>query len=221
MLFFARSDRFEDPFEGSMPTQNPTVLRAYLAQAAPGIQEEHLDQFSKFRQGIRSRMYLNCWHMNEHESAAMWKLYARTNEAIAIRSSYDALRTCLPDDGPHVYIGMLKYIDYSTAIIPEGNAFWPFVHKRLSFAHERELRALIFEDPASEHGQMDFSLQMPIGKQIPVDLGRLITTVYVAPTSPQWFADLVRLVLEGTASPRRSFTPPSMQAQCSKFSAAS
>ena len=39
---------------------------------------------------------------------------------------------------------MVKYVDYDKVPIALGNHFFPFVHKRLSFAHETELRAIIW-----------------------------------------------------------------------------
>lgn len=35
-----------------------------------------LKQLSTLLELSRRWMYINCWHMNEHESAAMWKSYA-------------------------------------------------------------------------------------------------------------------------------------------------
>ena len=47
-------------------------------------------------------------------------------------------------------IGRVSYVDYNTTIIPEGNAFFAYLHKRQSFEHEREVRAIIFEIPSTD-----------------------------------------------------------------------
>ena len=60
---------------------------------------------------LRKGSFACTWHMSEHESAAMWKLYARTEEAVCIRSTYARLQKALPDD---VYLGRVQYIDYVT-----------------------------------------------------------------------------------------------------------
>ena len=41
---------------------------------------------------------INCWHMNDHESAAMWKLYLKSNEGIAVQSTYETLRDSIIDE---------------------------------------------------------------------------------------------------------------------------
>jgi hypothetical protein len=79
--------------------------------------------------------------MNARESAAIWKFYARSNEAVAIQSTYDLLRSCVP---ANTYVGEVQYIDYETGYLAEDHVFRPYVHKRLFFEHERELRAMIY-----------------------------------------------------------------------------
>jgi hypothetical protein len=38
---------------------------------------------------------INCWHTNEHESAAMWKLCLKSDEEIAVQSTYEKVRDSL------------------------------------------------------------------------------------------------------------------------------
>jgi hypothetical protein len=35
----------------------------------------------------RKSYFINCWHLSEYESSAMWDIYSRKNEGIAILSS--------------------------------------------------------------------------------------------------------------------------------------
>jgi hypothetical protein len=138
-------------------------------------------------------MFVSCWYTSDHESAAMWKLYARTSEAIAVESTFGHLRVLLPGDSTArrcVYIGMVKYLDYEAQAFPQNNVYWPFVHKRLSFAHERELRAIVQEGGA---GGLSTPNPDP-GITIPVELEKLIRRVWVAPDAPGWFFELVKSV---------------------------
>ena len=130
--------------------------------------------------------------MNEHESTAMWKLYAQTSEAVAIQTTYKQLAALLPEDA---YIGKVKYIDYQTEWLPEGNLFYPYVHKRKSFEHEREIRALVMDIP--DKSEKRHSRPNPdFGRLIHIDLAQLIENVYVAPTCPLWFRSIVDNVLK-------------------------
>ena len=121
----------------------------------------------------------------------MWKLYLKSDEGIAVQSSYRKLRDSIIDD-EKIYLGLVKYIDYETEWIQVGNVLSPFVHKRKSFEHEREIRAIVVKWPIGEKG-LDFDREtISHGVKIRVDIERLIERIYVAPSSPEWFADLVR-----------------------------
>jgi len=143
---------------------------------------------------------INSWHMNEHESAAMWRLYARTNEAIAIRSTYQRLYDCLP---PIAYVGVVRYHDYDAEWMAEGNTLYPYVHKLRSFEHEKELRAVIQDlenlptsiNPDTDGSTIQAGIPNPeVGKRVEVSITDLVETIYVSPTAPDWFRDLVEAV---------------------------
>jgi hypothetical protein len=126
--------------------------------------------------------------MNEHESAAMWKLYSSSNEAVCIRSTYRRLRLCLPKC---VFFGEVRYINYEKEAFPSSNFLHFIMHKRLSFEHERELRAVFWELLGTPDAQPFKARIEANGLAIDVDLPALIERVYVSPTAPFWFANLV------------------------------
>jgi hypothetical protein len=154
-------------------------------------------------QAARESIAISCWHAAEHESAGMWSQYG--NGGISIRSTFGGLVGTLPKrpDSPSagIYVGMVKYIDYATQSVPEGNVYWPFIHKRLSFAHEREVRAIILKpgdqmvDYPALHTRYRSGGIPESGVEVPIDLSALIESVYVAPAAPNWFADTVRAIV--------------------------
>jgi hypothetical protein len=210
-LFFARSDLLGDDFEGSSPLMNIALrpaayqgMRQEISKANPSNQNEWVE-FLRFvsttNELHRHSIYVNSWHMNEFESAAMWDLYATNRaEAIAIQSTYAKLRDCLPSeidvgltDPASVFIGEVQYIDYETEWYDEGNLYHRFLHKRKSFEHERELRAVI----SDRFQGMYYSGNNPkTGYRVEVSLDDLIEQVYVAPIAPDWFRDLVLTVTD-------------------------
>ena len=130
--------------------------------------------------------------MNPHESAAMWKLYLKSNEGIAIKSTYKSLVECFLGYDNDVYIGKVKYIDYNSEWMPEGNMFYPFVHKRKSFEHENELRALVNRWPRGDDGKFNLSITViDHGIAVPINVQCLVHQVFVAPDAPKWFNRLV------------------------------
>jgi hypothetical protein len=206
-LYFPRADLLGDPFEGSYSHANVEAFREMLEESAREAGQslnvpEMLEESALTRQWYRQWIYISSWHMNEYESAAMWRVYARSNEAIAVQSTYAKLRDCLPGEleleagkpANAVYVGEIQYVDYESEMLPEGNMFHLFMHKRKSFEHERELRAVIWDtSPALRHIDLTVS-NSKMGVPVGVSLGELIEAVYVAPTAPDWFRNLVEAI---------------------------
>ena len=125
--------------------------------------------------------------------AAMWRLYSRESDGVAIRTDFKSLsESFLGED--KIFIGTVDYVDYDTAFIPENNIFSPYLHKRKSFEPEKEVRALTQEIPRRD-GMSDMSQDLyVVGKYQPVDLSVLISEVVVAPFAGEWFLELVTSV---------------------------
>ena len=219
-LHFASADRLGDPFEGSLSvpmTLPPAYIndngvirpvsdqeRQMFAQMAPSA--------SKLTEAQRRWTYVSCWNHSEIELDALWGRYVRSDAGIAIRSSFRRLTMSF---GPPLparreraegaaprrrrgasdsrLVGRVAYVDYATAAWPPGNTYWPYVHKRLSFQHENEVRAVISQWPTNENG-IDFDAATPPGLNVAVDIRQLIEAIFVSPVAPEWLFDLVRRV---------------------------
>ena len=188
-LFFTRADAFADHFEGVYPKAN--VKNPKRKQP---LEPDSLNISSR---ELRKLMYINGWHVNKHESAAMWKLFLTSNEGVAIKSTLQQLKDSLAVSvrlGTRTYpvhIGLVSYIDYETEYIPEGNMFYPFLHKRKSFEHEHELRAVIFKKPAKPLAAPLQPRDNDHGLLIPANIDTLVTEIFVSPTAETWLPQLV------------------------------
>jgi hypothetical protein len=90
-LYFTRVDKFDDPFEGSLPKINVAARQHFPDGITPEVREALIKVMAntgEINQKWPRFHAINCWHMNEHESAAMWKLYLKSNEGISIQSTY-------------------------------------------------------------------------------------------------------------------------------------
>lgn len=85
-LFFARADKLGDPFEGSVPKTN-IASRPILN---PDLSDEDVIMYGFVMQQLPRFTLINCWHESDHESEAMWKLYAGVNGGIAIKTNFNA-----------------------------------------------------------------------------------------------------------------------------------
>lgn len=200
MLFFCVLNKFEDKFEGSITQndlENNVLLVNYLKTICP---ECSLDDLSmrdkKLRKNLRSLVSVNSWHLNNSESAAMWKVHLKENEGIAIQSTFNRFVQALTDDKVNdVYIGKIKYIDYSKDNIPDDHFIHPIMHKRQSFEFEHELRAVVSIIPINKPEFTAFSSSFKKykkGMYVPVDLSMLIEKIFVSPNMENWQLKIIQ-----------------------------
>ena len=190
-LFFPRADKLGDPFEGSYTKFNVAIRPTLYGDEIP---PHALRDMSNFVRESRRFTLVSCWHWSDHESAAMWRLYSRESDGVAIKTSFGSLAQSFEKATEDIFIGQVGYIDYDTTFIREDNTMAPFLYKRKSFEHEREVRALTQKIP-SRDGQTDLTHDVyDFGAYYEVDLSCLIEEVVVAPYAPRWFLELVRSV---------------------------
>nr|WP_320051216.1 hypothetical protein [uncultured Desulfuromonas sp.] len=218
-LYFCRADLFLDPFEGSITKPSVEFREKVWRESMPGISQTSLDNFQKFHKfrlkEERKNFFINCWHMNDHESMAMWDLYGVHGQSIAIQSRYHVLRKCLPENQGasgqplenHVDIGLVQYLDYSQDSMPQIYSFDPFLRKRKSYAHEQEIR-LFYQSPSQpgsyteENGEIKFTPQdgnfqpFESGKLFKTDLNLLIENIFLSPSSPSWYKELIEKICD-------------------------
>jgi hypothetical protein len=197
-LFFARADRLGDPFEGSWPRKNVEARVPYFQSLQlPGANPHEIAQaFESYSKLNRQFSFVNCWHMNPHESMAMWRIYAQIGAGIAIRSTFQSLLRNLEHADQKIYVGMVRYLDYEADVAPDWTPVAPFIVKRASFAHENELRAVFSLDIPGQ-ARHEWEKATPPDKPgvlVPVKLLSLVEQVFVAPQSPSWFAELVESI---------------------------
>lgn len=201
-LYFCRSDKFKDVFEGKVfglerkyEFLENTVfpgedVKKAIIESAKGYDRSVIENSELQRQTT----FINCWHLNEYESAAMWDLYLKSNEGIAIQTTFDRIKRSLKACKEGVYVGEVEYIDHTMQGNYYGTVLSPFFTKRLSFKHEEEVR-LVY---SAEANNEDFTSKYRevLGHNIKVDISELIERVYISPDADYWFVDVVKSVLE-------------------------
>jgi hypothetical protein len=204
-LYFCRVDKLVDQFEGSLPRPNILARRANsyfktIVQSSDGRVETAEESMARSLRLERTHAFVNCWHMNNHESAAMWQLYSSNAQGIAIRSTYQALCESFRNYPRPVYVGVMNYIDYDLELIRDArsntpalfNMLYPLMHKRRSYQHEAELRALVtWNPPLEDLPQAMWQEPEETGILVPVDLDLLIESIFVAPVAEPWFRKVV------------------------------
>jgi len=195
-LHLARIDLLNDPHEGSLPA--PLVIARNAALQENGL-EQFLPQASELSQRVRQECYVSCWALSPFESEALWRLYTSNADGVAIQTTYQALVSVVE---PHndLYVGKIGYLDYETEWFPDGNIFYPVMHKRRAFTHENEVRVLKLND---EHFTYESALG-PLGLLVPIELESLIQAIYINPYAQPWYAEAVEAVVDKFAPALRS-----------------
>ncbi len=206
-LYFCRADKFKDVFEGEI--FGLEEMRKYYRsvnsngelvafEETEGTRSINFDEFLKstytFTQFEKQNVFINCWHLNEYESAAMWGLYLKSNEGIAIQTTFGRVKQSLNACNKEIYAGKVEYIDHTKCSNFNGDMISPFFTKRLSFKHEEEVR-LVY----SALNDKEYSLtenKNAFRGNVKVNLSDLIECVYVSPDAEAWFVEVVKATLK-------------------------
>jgi len=182
------------------------------SNASPLQQQEVFSHWSL----TRCISFASCWHLAEHESAAMWAIYAGRHQGIAVQSTLNGLVRAFPtavieDTNKILKIGRVEYIDPNTETTPPlfSNMYATVLRKRLWYAYENEVRILCsppdnWVEPAlmNEPGRFKRS-----GVWVRCNLHELIQNVVIAPHAPPYFKPAVSEIFR-----RFGFDPESVKA---------
>lgn len=181
-LWFNRIDCFQDVYEGTYPKQNIDILQKKILRVGG----------SNFRGGkiieksFRKRMYVCCFHQNEFESDAMWKLYAHSG-GVAVKTDIGRIKRALEFSNQDITISRVKYIDFDSEGFLDNNVINLGVYKRKSFEYEQEVRLLFISEERDNP---------ETGIPIQVNVNELLSEVYISPYAPSYLAPTLRAFLE-------------------------
>lgn len=159
-LYMSSADQLGDHLEGTTPLGEIARWDAMVAEAMTTEQRETLIYNRDFRArmaaAMRNQYFVSCWSMKDYESSLMWKAYTSGEDAVAVRTSFSALRAALAG---FVNLGLVRYIDFDVAHFGENkiqNMFEWIMHKEVIFRDEAEVRAVAFPPVHDELGGRDF-----------------------------------------------------------------
>jgi hypothetical protein len=191
-LFFCRADHFSDKFEGAFTPS----LRAQISAAHARGEIDY--DYEQFKRRMRESVFINCWHRNQDDSAAMWALYGKSDCAVALTTTVGQLQDIVDGIAEHrIAIARVEYVkhwsDPKLDVSPDYTRI--FAYKTKAYEYEKEVRVIIDRtragpgtnakaDAAAEAGEA--------GIVVPIDAGRLLRSIVIAPDAPPWFEKLVR-----------------------------
>jgi len=223
-LWFSRADLLDDPREGDLTELELTQLRAAASR-------EGADNYLRTFRGLRRENFLNCW-TEACESMAMWDLYARGG--VAIKSTIGGLKRSIEKTNVRIFIAQAEYIDWNTANFP-NNLIAMYVRKAFGFAHEKEVRMIIWAaassmpTPTEVGGILELhNSLLPFRTQLPNEqwaaLGRIINEEWdrasarCAKPGIRLPVDLTSLIDEVIVSPRSTYERDLVESVLQRYS---
>jgi len=214
-LFFCTGSQMRvlDPYEGYYPEIDLERLTSEKQRYDNPLQLAK--KSTKYRQIFLKNVSINCWHVSNCESAAMWKMYLKSDEGLVIKTTLENLKEAFQNNQEdNIYIGKIAYRDYDndgikadyqeyiqtvseyTTKRPSDKSifnkfekyFYPLLlTKRNHFDYEKEIRAI---SPIKFNSNKQSNMNS--GKFVKVDLNVLIREIIIAPTAPKWLEALVK-----------------------------
>lgn len=197
-LFFCRADKFSDPFEGSLPKLEIENRKKFMREISqfPGYDfgdkqiNENISSLQEYHINLKRATIINCWHINKNESDAMWRLYLKDNEGVAIQSTTERIYNTIEVIPEVIGLSKVRYLDYETGFWYDPiqyphwayNSYSPIIHKRIEFVHENEFRLFCEVKEAIDNENYWDNQPNAKGKFIQVNLNTLIERIYLPPT---------------------------------------
>lgn len=179
-LYFRRSDKFTDKFEGAL---TPAIREAIDSACMSGSTTENSDTFYR-----RCRMgtFVSCWTLGAKDNMALWQLYGGASTSVAVNTTISRLTAACIAASQSFRITRVRYIDhFENPDMVIGHYTDPLRFKHEAYDFEREVRVLLSQQNEWERNPEGLYVLLP-------DLSVLVTSIVVAPEAGDWFLDLIQ-----------------------------
>jgi hypothetical protein len=194
-LFFCRADKFNDKWEGIFPVKmiEKFELDTRSFPSDDGTTYTRLQWH--VQKEARSHL-VNCWHVDDTESFAMWKIYCGDRpRSIAIQSTIGRLKRSFNANDERIWIGDVEYIDFREwepdnrfFNVNTPNTLKAFFLKWHYFKYENEIRAVINKAYNKHRAEK--------GILVKIDLTELIDCIYVSQASSHEDEQAIKAILD-------------------------
>ncbi|MDP3266851.1 MAG: DUF2971 domain-containing protein [Sulfuricurvum sp.] len=206
-LYFASPEVFDDPYEFYLPDSDNEHLSKVKKDVLEGIERDNskISEMPFIKKMIeqaqdksietessefRKKYGVSCWHINEYENDALWKIYSNQGQGIAIETTSERLQAALKYKYP-ITFGKVRYENYDKSKFQQGHIHTFGFIKRKAFEYEKEYRAVVKLIKEEDYNN---------GCLIDVDLDKLVEKIHISPLMPKYFLDSVKYLCQGELS---------------------
>jgi len=184
-LWLSRSDLLGDPWEIALAgDQLAHVISRHPPRdiLSPEPHEGARERSERITKEWRRRTYVNCWSASKHESDALWRIYCRSVEGVAIQTTFAELRDSVE---PCALFRVTYDIPGKRKVTPTLSDL--VSKKRPMFEYEHEVRVVHFDDAEPP-------LEIP-GYPLGWDSEKNLESIRVHPEADDSFMETVRGVV--------------------------
>lgn len=189
-LYFIRVDKLSDKFEGAPSKPYLDEFYEFYTEVPENLMQKVASSFKSGRRFV----LVNCWCENTSELDSMWRKFTEGRYGVAVQTDLESLKSsfiCEED----IHIGKVKYVDYDSEYIRQDAMFPRYLHKRDLYKDEQEIRVIAVPFPFKLDSGRLIEEICEVGQNFEVDIKLLIRKVIVSPRAPDWFFELVRVLL--------------------------
>lgn len=191
-LYFARADKFKDKYEGAIPKQNylhfaESYSGSMCSSTDPNdVRKEFLEKFNE----RKKKAAISCWHLDDSESAAMWEVYSRAGQGIAVCTTLEKLKRIMKPHGYEMEMFKVDYIDFDKTFDESyiNYELLPFKNKRKEFEYEHEFRIMLYKP--------ELSCLPEEGIKIGINTAELIDGIIASPHMAEYEVSEIQKILE-------------------------
>jgi hypothetical protein len=184
-LVQVRTDAFDDPAEGAYFSPATTFTTGLCHRLGLGSGAHPHEVIRE----ARLHALATCWYEGARESFAMWNVYGRMRESVAIESTVGNLKAALGKLTPNVRVERVRYSKINWEIDDYGDLFF---HKQPEYAYEQEVRSIWTLD-SDRVGSRVHNTHLSAR-----ELGTFIQRIIVAPGSRRMFYDAIVYIVQAT-----------------------
>jgi hypothetical protein len=186
-IYFAHLPVLEDQQEGALTSRSREHLASWFQHHNKCTRLIAYSEVEKYQEN-RTNFYINCWHMNRHESYLMWKAYA--GRGFAIQTTFERLQASLDSTQSVITGGVVQYLDFTRDFTPVGNVFNHVATKDMPYQDEREFRLVFWDlDPRNAT-----HAKLPTGLRVPVNVRMLVQAIVKSPYHEPLDQEIERLM---------------------------
>jgi hypothetical protein len=186
-LWLSRTDRLGDPWEIALAGRQleHVISRHPIASfPSPDVNPETaMERSERIIKMWRRQTFVNCWSASDHESHALWRIYCRSPEGVALQTTLVKLKESVGD----LPVYRVTY-EVPDSIKQTPSRADLVAKKRPMFAYEQEVRVVRFVD---EEGAAE-----SLGQGLAWDPEEIVESIRVHPEADDSFMETVTAAVE-------------------------